>query len=285
VVYVWQGKGANTFEIKTGHTMVNRILEKENENKVLAVPEGEEPAEFWEFLGGKAAYSDTPELASGDLRARLFQCTDRTGVFKVEEIQVFTQDDLDNDDVMLLDTFHAVFVWVGAGSTENERKRSEILAAEYIRAADDGRGEDCPIYVVDSGAEPIRFTLHFHGWDDRGKNPEDVYSRKLRELDLTSSVVGGHQAVDYNAGLLTRAASEAPKTPVKGVPPGLNPNNLYFSYERLRAKPLPQGVDGGNIEAFLEADDFVKYVKMTSEEYYKMPKWKQLRIKKEAGLF
>jgi len=285
VVYVWHGKGANEFETKTGVTMVDRILDTHSK-KTLIIAEESEPQEFWDALGGKGEYSNAPELATGDIRARLFQCTDRTGVFKVEEISDFTQDDLDNDDVMLLDAYHVVYVWIGKGSTENERKKGQTLAVEYIKAADDGRTDGCPIYVVDSGSEPIQFTLHFHGWNDiKAMDSEDVYSRKLRELQLTSAVVGGHEAKDYNAGGLTRAASEmAPKAASQSIA-SINPNSLTISFDRLKVKPLPEGVDGGNIESFLSPGEFQSHFKMTHEEFYKLPKWKQLRVKKEVGLF
>jgi len=277
IVYVWHGKGANAFEVKTGQTMVDTLLDKGHTKTVQTVAEGTETAAFWAALGGKGEYSNAPELSVGNLQARLFQCTDRTGVFKVDEIEDFTQDDLDPDDVMLLDAQSAVFVWIGAGSTENERQKASGLAVEYIKAADDGRtegGRDVPVYVVDAGAEPIQFTLHFHGWDDaKARDDNDVYSRKLRELDLTSAVVGGHEVESYT-----------PDTSTKDIS-GINPNGLYFSFDKLKVKPLPAGVDGGTLEAFLVPAEFPPHFKMTREEFYKLPKWKQLRTKKEVGLF
>jgi len=276
-VSVWPGKGANAFEVKTGQTMIETLLGKDHSRTIQTVSEGAEPDAFWAALGGKGEYSNAPELSVGNLEARLFQCTDRTGVFKVDEIEDFTQDDLDPDDVMLLDAQTSVFVWIGAGSTENERQKASGLAVEYIKAADDGRtdgGRDVPVYVVDAGAEPIQFTLHFHGWDDaKARENDDVYSRKLRELDLTSAVVGGHEVESY-----------APETKPVDVS-GINPNNLYFSFDKLKIKPLPPGVDGTSLDAFLAPAEFPTYFKITREEYYKLPKWKQLRTRKEVGLF
>uniref|UniRef100_A0A6B2KXM5 HP domain-containing protein n=1 Tax=Arcella intermedia TaxID=1963864 RepID=A0A6B2KXM5_9EUKA len=282
-VYVWNGKGANAHEVKMGEMIIGRLVDNDKPKQRKIIPEGSETEDFWKLLGGKGHYSNEPELAVGDIHAKLFHCTDRTGSFKVVEIEDFTQDDLDPDDVYILDAHNSVFVWIGSGSTANERTKGSTLAVEYIKAADDGRVETCPIYVVDAGTEPVQFTLHFHGWDDsKAKKQVDVYSRKLIELNLTEAVVGGHEAFTYST--VARAPTA---TPVKAAvdASGLNPKNLFFSFERLKAKPLPEGVDGGATEAFLSDEDFTKYFKASKEEFFKYPKWKQLRIKKEVGLF
>lgn len=39
---------------------------------------------------------------------RLFECSNQTGQFRMNEVAHFTQDDLDEDDVMLLDTWDEV---------------------------------------------------------------------------------------------------------------------------------------------------------------------------------
>ena len=48
----------------------------------------------------------------------------------VEEILDFTQADLVTEDVMLLDVGHAIFVWLGSDSNENERKLAVEAASE-----------------------------------------------------------------------------------------------------------------------------------------------------------
>ena len=39
---------------------------------------------------------------------RLFECSNQTGRFQMEEVNDFTQTDLDEEDVMLLDTWEEV---------------------------------------------------------------------------------------------------------------------------------------------------------------------------------
>ncbi|XP_008336572.2 advillin-like [Cynoglossus semilaevis] len=74
------------------------------------VAEGQEPIEFWELLGGKAPYASDKRLqqTAPDHQPRLFECSNKTGRFIVTEVTQFTQDDLSEDDVMLLDTWDQV---------------------------------------------------------------------------------------------------------------------------------------------------------------------------------
>lgn len=53
----------------------------------------------------------------------------------MEEIKHFTQEDLDDDDIMILDVQEEVFVWVGKGASEEERTRgprfAEVIKITY----------------------------------------------------------------------------------------------------------------------------------------------------------
>lgn len=73
-------------------------------------PEGSEENEFWTLLGGKGEYASTKQLMvdEPDHDPRLFECSNQTGTFKCTEIHDFAQSDLDEDDVMLLDSFSEV---------------------------------------------------------------------------------------------------------------------------------------------------------------------------------
>jgi len=55
-------------------------------------------------------------------------CSNATGRFEVEEIFNFTQEDVEEDDIMLLDTHDSVFIWVGKDANTIERKESMTTA-------------------------------------------------------------------------------------------------------------------------------------------------------------
>ena len=61
---------------------------------VIEVMENTEPAEFWAALGGKTEYASEKWLADmlPTHPPRLFQCSNASGKFKVEEIFDFSQD-------------------------------------------------------------------------------------------------------------------------------------------------------------------------------------------------
>ena len=86
------------------------------------------------------------------------------------------------DDVMLLDTFVEVFVWLGANCNDTERKMAMETAVKYVDNATDGRSSDTSILLVQQGAEPRMFTAHFHGWDANRASLADEYERQLAEL-------------------------------------------------------------------------------------------------------
>lgn len=96
------------------------------DTEIIKINEGEEPEELWNALGGKAEYKDSFE---SDLRAvgeaRLYHLNiNARGKITVEEIDEFTQRDLVEDDVMVLDDGDVVYVWIGSGASEEEKKQA-----------------------------------------------------------------------------------------------------------------------------------------------------------------
>lgn len=61
-----------------------------------------------------AALSPTRLQQNSSVSPRLFECSNKTGTFMATEIVDFTQDDLEEDDVYLLDTWDEVS-WGGHG--------------------------------------------------------------------------------------------------------------------------------------------------------------------------
>nr|2LLF_A Chain A, Villin-1 [Gallus gallus] len=96
---------------------------------------------------------------------RLFECSNKTGRFLATEIVDFTQDDLDENDVYLLDTWDQIFFWIGKGANESEKEAAAETAQEYLRSHPGSRDLDTPIIVVKQGFEPPTFTGWFMAWD------------------------------------------------------------------------------------------------------------------------
>ncbi|XP_058039252.1 scinderin isoform X3 [Ahaetulla prasina] len=161
--YTWIGKGASKEEEK-GAKYVAGVLKCQTSR----IEECHEPQEFWTALGGKKQYQSSSHLQSEseDHPPRLYGCSNKTGRFIIEEVPgEFTQEDLAEDDVMLLDTWDQVFVWIGKDANETERAESVKSAKNYIETDPSGRDKGTPVVIVKQGFEPPTFTGWFLGWD------------------------------------------------------------------------------------------------------------------------
>ncbi|KAI7798575.1 adseverin [Triplophysa rosa] len=161
--YVWKGKGASEEEEQGA-----KYLSEKLKCKTKLINEGQEPEDFWKALGGKAEYQKSKMLESETTAhpPRLFACSNKTGRFIIEEVPgEFNQDDLAEDDVMLLDGWDQVFVWIGNDANEVERTESVKSAKTYIETDPSGRDKGAPVVVVKQGHEPPTFTGWFLGWD------------------------------------------------------------------------------------------------------------------------
>ncbi|KAG7269008.1 hypothetical protein CRUP_033500 [Coryphaenoides rupestris] len=161
--WVWQGQGSVPEETE-GANQVAALLG----SSASVVSEGDESDDFWDALGGKSEYCTSPRLKD-QLDAhppRLFACSNKTGTFLIEEIPgEITQEDLAPDDVMLLDTWDQVFVWIGSEAQSEERAEALASAATYIQTDPSNRDPRTPVVQVKQGFEPPTFTGWFLGWD------------------------------------------------------------------------------------------------------------------------
>jgi len=272
-MFVWNGKGSSDQErLVASH--VAQILQ--GNRSAVQFNEGEESDDFWNALGGKADYPTSVTLASGAHDPRLFHCSNVSGRFRVDEVFDFSQDDLINDDVMLLDTFEAVYVWIGHNAMKEEKDGAMKVALDYVANSTDGRDPQCPIYKVIAGSEPPVFTCHFMGWNDsRANDFSDPYAKKLAELTGKGQVGTEHKA--------------APKPRVEHKLETVSADSIgfakgTFSYDDLKNNRAPN-IDPSAKQNYLSDAEFQTVFKMSKADFGKLPKWKQDATKKTAGLF
>lgn len=310
--YLWYGKGCNGDEREMGKAVAN-VLSKQDKQVVM---EGQEPAEFWVALGGKAPYASDKRLQNEEPphSPRLFECSNQTGRFLMTEVDDFAQYDLDEEDVMLLDTWEEIFFWVGRFANEYETKEAWNSAQEFLRTHPAGRDPDTPIICVKQGHEPHTFTGWFNAWDPHKWSGENSYEEMKKKLTDGSSVseiaVGlGNTNLNKSSDGGGYRAPGGPVTSVRGVGPSHRSStssspashSSSSSYspssgsgegsldpQLLINKPageLPQGVDPGQREDYLSDVDFEKLLDTTRADFKRLPKWRQNDLKKKAGLF
>ncbi|KAF7240355.1 Advillin [Varanus komodoensis] len=269
--YLWYGKGSSGDEREMAKQLAAAICEGLQESVV----EGQEPAEFWELLGGKAPYASQKRLQQEvpDHPPRLFECSNKTGRFIVIEITDFTQEDLSESDVMLLDTWDQIFLWIGKEASVVERKEALTTAQEYLQTHPSGRETDTPILIIKQGFEPPTFTGWFLAWDPYRWSEGKTYDQLKKELREDHSIVSGSK--DSNGG------SVALRAGIGGSNYPTYPLEILLSSQ----DKLPEDVDPTKKENFLSEDDFMRTFGIPREAFAALPTWKQLNMKKDKGLF
>lgn len=122
---------------------------------------------FWEALGGEGEISDdsgcdaaASEEASEVKKLFCLKETDGELDFNLVASGEFEKGMLDSNDVFVLDQGHEVFVWVGKGASEKERKGGIQHAQDYL--AKYSRPLALPISRVMEGGENEVFNTSFN---------------------------------------------------------------------------------------------------------------------------
>ncbi|XP_023279228.1 advillin-like [Seriola lalandi dorsalis] len=265
-IYLWYGKGSNGDERAMARE-ASSVIGQNGSEEIVA--EGQESVEFWELLGGKAPYASGKRLQQMvlDHEPRLFECSNKTGRFIVTEVTQFTQDDLSEEDVMLLDTWDQVFLWIGKEANEVERKEAVVISQEYLYTHPGDRDQDTPIVMVKQGFEPPTFTGWFTAWDPSIWSGGKSYEELRKEFGDAASTVD----------VTTEQNSAEREKYFQPFPPETLVNKL--------ASELPEGVDPTQKEKHLNDSDFSNTFGITKDEFVRLPQWKQLKMKKEKGMF
>ncbi|XP_021513936.2 advillin [Meriones unguiculatus] len=268
--YLWYGKGSSGDE----RAMAKELVELLCDGNADTVAEGQEPPEFWDLLGGKTPYANNKRLQQEilDIQVRLFECSNKTGRFSVTEVTDFTQDDLNPGDVMLLDTWDQVFLWIGAEANATEKEGALSAAQEYLVTHPSGRDPDTPILIIKQGFEPPTFTGWFLAWDPHIWSAGKSYEQLKKELGDAAAILR-ITADMKNATLSMNSNESEPK---------------YYPIEVLlksQSQELPEDVNPAKKENYLSEQDFVSVFGITRGQFTALPGWKQLQLKKEKGFF
>ncbi|XP_069368173.1 villin-1 isoform X3 [Paralichthys olivaceus] len=306
ICYLWYGKGCSGDERVMGRAMSD-VLSKQDKQVVM---EGQEPAEFWVALGGKAPYASDKRLQKDEPphSPRLFECSNQTGQFRMTEVDDFAQSDLDEEDVMLLDTWEEIFLWVGNSANQYETKEAWTCAQEYLRTHPADRDPDTPVITVKQGYEPPTFTGWFNAWDPHKWS--DLNKSFLNKSGGGNGAPGGPVSSPPLYRVHRGDLSPRPSTPTSPsvqrgqspsssyspslsraggtVSPSAGGSGTYLDPELLLNKSpseLPQGVDPGQREDYLSDVDFENLLGTTRSDFQRLPKWRQNDLKKKSGLF
>ncbi|XP_003781846.1 villin-like protein [Otolemur garnettii] len=312
VCYLWFGKGCNGDQREMARVVVTAISGKNMET----VLEGQEPAHFWAALGGRAPYPSIKRLPEKgySFQPRLFECSSQMGCLVLTEVVFFSQEDLDKYDVMLLDTWQEIFLWLGEATSE-WRKAAVAWGREYLETHPAGRSPATPIVLVKQGHEPPTFAGWFFTWDPykwtNHQSYEEVVENSLGAALAVSEITAevnnfqlSRRPGDGRAGPSTQKALKGSQDSSEselalGPKVGANSTSTNISstspvssgglprelLAHQAAEDLPEGVDPARKEFYLSDSDFQDIFGKSKEEFYSMAKWKQQQEKKRLGFF
>ena len=284
-IYVWKGFGSLQSEQAAGLTFVNNVLKRlpnMDNYTVKIMEESGSQGDFSKLFGSlseSAARSNEffwiqkPTIA--DYATRLWKIHHfLNGNPTAAEIESFSQQDLDNNHVYILDAYFKVIVWVGSHVARCDEKtfvsefdkdtvksgfkelRLAIKTAthclEYLIAK--GRkisGDD--FLVMQSGHEAPFFKSQFPSWDSEIIIPCDWPS--LLSLGEATAMI------------------EETKYPLETLK------------EFSATKQAPFGVDLQHLENYLTETDFIHVFGLEPHLFRKLADWRQAEHKKTVGMF
>lgn len=274
--YIWFGQYASADEQTLAKTVASKL--KGSDSSVVEIKEGQESEDFWTALGGKTSYTNVAPVDDGVFEPRLLHCSNVTGVFKIEEVFNYTQEDLISEDIMILDVYSDVYVWVGKESNKQEKDQAFQAALDYVANAPDGRDKDTPIYRIEEGNEPRPFTAAFLDWKEK-ETFEDPYAKKLALLK------GDAAASASSSSSASVADVSAQLKRVSVVDIGFDSSTKYTLAQLQDKANVPPNIDVTKKENYLLDADFPAAFKMSRDDFSKLAGWKQADLKKKAGLF
>jgi len=181
-IYTWQGKGAGMNE-KARAGQLCRAIDDERKGKpkqLVYSQTAKDVKEFWDaFKDLDPAYSTwpngIPQVGPDDGKdeewekaseQRMFKLSDATGTLESTEVVPavkgkYKRDMLKSEDVFIFDAGNEIFVWVGAGSSAQERREAMKYGADYMKKYN--KNPCLPITKILEGADNNAFKSYFTG--------------------------------------------------------------------------------------------------------------------------
>ncbi|XP_045783494.1 gelsolin-like [Maniola jurtina] len=218
VVYLWIGNTADDESKEAGFKLVGEIEEElEGNVTIVKIPQGKETKHFLSIFKGILVIlcgSKDEEYKAQNFKKSYDD--DGVRLFKVEGTKLgvdmrVTQIEesanlLEDDDIFVLETPSAVYVWSGKGSSEQEQEAAKEFVASLV-------GDDREVIEVNQGDEPEEF------WEVLGGPPEG------KELP-SGWKVNANRRVTTPLSLTAVAVRPSGKIKFEELPPGFTQKDL-----------------------------------------------------------
>ncbi|KAJ3391433.1 Villin-1 [Entophlyctis sp. JEL0112] len=250
---LWIGDGAHGFEREAGINAARRLCVDFNEVQELC-----EPSDFWKQFGveksqsPRSLYASVPYLLqkakfTNNFVRKLWRITKVNGETTSNLVFPFTQRDLDEHGVFILDAFFEVFVWVGRYallSGDEEISAAMAIALDYckycelhqkIRLEYELKRNEVRAWLVQDGHETLEFKSCFLSFDDGTKDLGSSASFRFFNSLLEASN-GRYSASNKPKAVYIKNILETGKIAVRAIADALSAAIGALFHARL---PLP----------------------------------------------
>lgn len=122
--------------------------------------------------------------------------------------------------------------------------------------------------------------------DEEEEEEEESKDEAKVEVSAPTPAAAADPAPAASPSAAAAAVAATPASPSASAPAASDTSGFpqFYTLEELQAG-CPPGVAPTNKENFLSDADFVKALKMTKDQFAKLPQWKQQSAKKFANIF
>jgi len=166
-IWQWNGSKAAIAEKRKAQEVLNGLKEERNgKPKSKIIDSNEDDAEFWELMGGKGKiHPEIPDEEKKEAVKSIWKLSDASGKLTVEEVASgkgnIKKSHLKSEDVFFLDNGNTMYVWVGKGTSKDEKAYAIQYATDFLKAS--SRPMNTPILRVMEGNETVSFNKEFDG--------------------------------------------------------------------------------------------------------------------------
>jgi len=156
-IYLWNGEKCSHDEKFKAAQEAARLKGQRGKASVESLDENATPPDHPAIMLLKdGASKSKPENQKGE--RKMFRVSDADGSLDMEDVDGFSKDLLNSDDVFIVNSGEHVFCWVGKGASIDERKNGLSYASNYLNKS---ATPWLPISVISEGKENAEFNAVF----------------------------------------------------------------------------------------------------------------------------
>ncbi|RUS78195.1 hypothetical protein EGW08_014054, partial [Elysia chlorotica] len=261
---VWYGKNARANDREYAKNMLTYFCPERSRDYSI-INEEKENDSFWLKVENNGDYPK--DFCKPKLHRRvptLTKCKMYFGEWSFQDIPDFSQEDLNETGLFILDSHDQVQIWCGSMVWERDYSVTSQLLKAYLDEDPCARcQEDMSIWVINQNHEPSIFVRHFKSWDRDGYGGKVAYEAGRKRLRQENALI------EIDCPMIDINYIDAVKVPYKNL---------------VKEEELPAEIDLHHKENHLSDADFARVLHQSRAQFYRLPLWKQAQILRSSKL-